>query len=178
MKTIVIVMSVFVVLILIPVIYYAPWIYFSYQVKSNYINTYAIQNVGTKKDIRVLNVGVSDGTKIITYNHNKWECLTWQFIQLPDSSYLLKNLATQKTFEPGSELIDGVELVQSTLGGSKWQFWEFIEQANGEFLIRLKNTELYLTTTSMENNSSIVLKKLTKQENQRWNLIKQNPMFN
>lgn len=90
------------ILIVLSAIIFAPRIYKDVKKKRNYANTYAIQNVGTGKDIRVHNAGNDNGTKIILYNHNNWECITWQLIELEDNAYLLKNLYTQKTFEPSA----------------------------------------------------------------------------
>lgn len=164
-------------ILLVPALYFAPWIYFETKVKTNYANTYAIQNAGTGKDIRVYNVGVEDETGIILYSHNRWECLTWQFILLEDNTYLLKNLATQKTFEPVSPPKEGVGLWQKPLGGSRLQYWKFIKQPDGKYLIQLKGTELYLSATSDEDNSPIVLMPRQESDRQLWRLIKQNPAF-
>ena len=144
--------------------------------KRNYANTYAIQNIQTGKDIRVYNAGNDDETKIILYSHHNWECMTWQLIQLEDNTYLLKNLYTQKSFQPSSSPETGVGLWQQTLGGSHLQYWEFIKQADETYLIRLKDTELYLTVTSDENNSEIVLMPKQDSDSQLWRLARQNPI--
>lgn len=179
MKTwIIIILAILLIALLIPVVKYAPWIYFGRMQKKSYANTYAIQNVGTGKDIRVKDVGVKDETEIILYTHNEWECLTWEFIQLEDSTYLLKNLCTQKTFQPSSLPEQGVGLWQQSLGGSHLQYWEFIKQPNETSLIRLKDTELYLTATSDEDNSPIILMPKERSDKQLWKLIKQNPIYN
>lgn len=178
MKTFVIILLAFLlVALLIPTIKYAPWVIFGKNQKRNYANTYAIQNVDTGKDIRVYNVGVKDETEIILYTHNEWECLTWEFIELEDSTYLLKNLCTQKTFQPSSSPEQGVGLWQKSLGGSRLQYWEFIKQSNNTCLIRLKDTELYLTAISEEDNSPIVLMPKQDSDKQLWKLIKQNPIY-
>ena len=113
--------------------------------KQNTINTYAIQNVKTGKDIRVYNAGIDDGQKIILYSHHNWECMTWQFIQLEENTYLLKNLYTQKTFQPSASPEQGATLWQQTMGGDRLQYWEFIKQSDEIYQIRLKGTELYIT---------------------------------
>lgn len=82
MKITIIILSTLLIALLIPVVIYAPWIFFGKQQKQNYAHTYAIQNVSTGKDIRVKDVGVKDKSEIILYTHNEWECLTWEFIQL------------------------------------------------------------------------------------------------
>lgn len=156
---------------------FGPRIHKDIQKKRNYENTYAIQNVENGKDIRVHNAGNADGTKIILYSHNNWECITWQLIGLEENVYLLKNLYTQKSFEPSSAPTAGVTLWQQTLGGSRLQYWEFVKQPDEYYLIRLKDTELYLTATSDENNSDIVLMLKQDSKSQLWKLIRQNPII-
>jgi len=165
------------VLIVLSIIVFGPRIYKDIKKKQNYANTYAIQNVGTGKDIRVYNAGNDDGTRIILYSHHNWECITWQLIQLEDNTYLLKNLYTQKTFQPASTPQHGVNLWQQTLGGSHLQYWEFIEQPEGTYLIQLKDTELYITAISDEDNSDIVLMSKHDSDRQLWRLVRQNPII-
>lgn len=145
--------------------------------KQNYANTYAIQNIRTGKCIRPYNAGNEDGTNIISYDLNNWECITWQMIELDKNTYLLKNLYTQKTFEPSVSPESGVGLWQQTLGGSRLQYWEFIEQSGDTYLIRLKDTELYVTATSDKNNSDIILMPRQDSDSQQWRLIRQNPII-
>lgn len=164
-------------LIVIAAIVFGPRIYKDVKKKQNYANTYAIQNVGTGKDIRVYNAGNEDGTKIILYSHNNWECITWQLIQLEGNTFLLKNLYTQKTFQPSSAPEAGVNLWQQTLGGSSFQYWEFTKQPDDTYLIRLKNTGLYITATSDENNSDIILMPKQDSDRQLWKLVRQNPII-
>ncbi|MDR2038874.1 MAG: RICIN domain-containing protein [Bacteroidales bacterium] len=165
------------VLISIPTVIFGPRIHKDIQKKRNYANTYAIQNIGNGKDIRVRDAGNSDGTKMILYSHHNWECITWQLIELGDNIYLLKNLYTQKSFQPSSVPAAGVTLWQQTLGGSRLQYWEFVKQPGDSYLIRLKDTELYLTSTSDENDSDIVLMPEQDSDKQRWRLIRQNPII-
>ncbi len=165
------------ILIGLSAIVFAPRIIKDIQKKRNYANTYAIQNVGNGKDIRVHNAGNADGTKIILYSHHNWECITWQLIELEENVFLLKNLYTQKSFEPSTVPAAGVTLWQQTLSGSPLQYWKFIKQSDETYLIRLKDTELYLTVTSDENDSDIVLMPLQESENQKWRLMRQNPIM-
>lgn len=164
-------------LIILAAIVFAPRIIKDIQKKQNYANTYAIQNVRTDKCLRPYNAGNDDGTKIISYSHNNWECLTWQMIELDKDAYLLKNLYTQKTFEPSETPESGMGLWQQTLGGSRLQYWEFVKRTDETYLIRLKDTELYLTTTSDENNSDIILMPRQDSDNQQWRLIRQTPII-
>ena len=166
-----------VVLIAVTAFVFGPRIHKDIQKKRNYANTYAIQNVASGKDIRVHDAGNDDGTRIILYDHHNLECITWQLIELEENEYLLKNLYTQKSFQPSSTPTAGVTLWQQTLGGSRLQYWEFIKQSGDSYLIRLKDTELYLTSTSDENDSDIVLMQKQDSDSQRWRLIRQNPII-
>jgi hypothetical protein len=91
------------------------------------VNTFAIQNIETGKDIRVHNAGIDNACKIILFSHQNWECMTWQFIQLEGDSYLRKNLYTHKTFQPSAPPEAGVALWQQPLGGNSLQYWEFLK---------------------------------------------------
>lgn len=81
-------------------------------------NTYAIQHVSSGMCVRPLNAGYKNGNEIISYNHKNWECITWEMIAIGDSTFLLKNLFTEKTFQPKSEPKPGVGLWQQSLGGT------------------------------------------------------------
>jgi len=152
-------------------------IYHGYLKKRNTVNTYAIQNVKTGKDIRVHNAGIDDEARIILYTHHQWECITWQFIQIEGDTFLLKNLYTQKSFQPSNQPKPGVSLWQQPLGGSSGQFWEFRKQPDETYLIQLKGTELYITISSDENNSDIVLMPSQESDEQKWKLVEQHPIF-
>ena len=175
-KAVVVILAVVGVLAVIAAFVFGPRICKDIQKKKNYANTYAIQNVWNGKDIRVLDAKNEDGTEIIMYDHHNWECITWQLIRLGDNTFLLKNLYTQKGFEPVSAPESKVTLWQQTLGGSERQHLEFIPLSDRNYRIRLKNTGLYLTATSDENNSSIVLMPEQNSEKQQWLLIRQNPI--
>lgn len=138
-------------------------------------NTYAIQNVQTGMDIRLFNAGWKDGTQIVQYKHHNWECMTWQMIKLTDGSYLLKNLYSDKTFQPERDAAEGVGLILHPLEANDGQYWEFIEAVNDSWYIRLKGTELYVTPSSEENNAKLILEPLTETEFFRWTLIEQHP---
>lgn len=150
--------------------------YHNIQRKRETVNTYAIVNAETGMAIRVYNAGIADETKIIQYKHANWECMTWQMIKLSDGSTLLKNLYTHKTFEPSDTPAEGVALWQKPLEAGENQYWEFIETDGGSYYIRLKGTDLYITTNGSENNSSLTL--MTKQDNkvQQWVLKEQHPI--
>lgn len=111
------------ILIVLSTIIFAPRIYKDVKKKRNYANTYAIQNVGTGKDIRVHNAGNDDGTKIILYNHNNWECITWQLIELEDNAYLLKNIYTQKKLRTVSNTGTGYKPVATNI---RWKSFSIL----------------------------------------------------
>ncbi len=96
-------------------------------------------------------------------------------IKLDDNTFLLKNLFTEKTFQPKSEPKEGVELWQQSLGGTPLQYWEFLKQADGTYKIRLKNTDLFITVSTNEVNAPLVLMRDNNSNNQRWKLIRQTP---
>lgn len=143
--------------------------------KRNFANTYAIQNIGTGNCIRPYNAGIDNQTKIISYTHKNWECITWELIGIDSNTFLLKNLYSQKTFQPSSRPESGVGLWQQSMGGTPLQYWEFLKQANDIYLIRLKETELYLTVNAQDNNTPVVLMPKQETHNQQWKLIRQNP---
>ena len=178
MKTmLLIVCVVMAVIIIVPTIMFGPRIYKDINKKRNYANTYAIQDVAVGKDIRVYNAQNEYGTPIVLYDQHNWECITWQLIGIEDNLFLLKNLYTQKGFQPVSEPIVGANLHQQILGGNPYQHWEFISCEDSTFYIRLRGTKLYITATSGENNSDIVLMPMQNKENQMWKLIRQNPII-
>ena len=142
--------------------------------KQAYQNTYAIQNVGNDKVLRVLDAGTADSVPIILYSLHNWECITWQVIALEDGSCLLKNLYSKKAME--ANLNDNT-LWQQTMGGTSRQYW--VMEALGEetFRLRLRDSNLYLTATSSETNSEPKLFSATDDESQLWRLIRQTPIM-
>lgn len=139
--------------------------------------TYAIQNVQTGKNLRPYKAGTANGNQIVLYNHHKWKCMTWQFTQVEGNAFQLRNLYTSKTFQPHADPKPGVELKQQPLEEGSLQYWEFIKQPDETFLIRLKDTDLYITISSNETNSPIILKPKQNSNEQRWTLVEQSPWF-
>lgn len=135
---------------------------------------FAIRNIETGKNIRPYNSGTSDGNDIILYPHNEWKCLTWQFNHVEGATYQLQNVYTRKTFAPVSELEVGVALWQQPLSDDSPQ-WEFIEQQDGIYAIRLIDTDLYITISSDKTDSPIILMPFENANSQRWELIEQYP---
>jgi hypothetical protein len=138
---------------------------------------FAIHNVETGKNLRPYNANVSNGNRIVLYPHNEWKCLTWRFNHIEGTTYQLKNLYTEKTFEPKSSPESGVALWQQPLTKDSSQYWEFIEQPDDTYLIRLKDTELYITLSSDKTNSDIILMTYQNSSKQQLILIEQYPRF-
>lgn len=143
--------------------------------KLQFENTYAIQNLATGKAIRPFNAKYESGIDIISYPLKNWECITWEFIEIDTNTYLLKDLFSEKSFQPKSEPKEGVGLWQQSLGGTKLQYWEFLKQTDEAYLIRLKGTELYVTACSDKTNSPIILMPKLDDKKQLWKKVRQTP---
>lgn len=141
----------------------------------NIKGSFAIQNIQTGKDLRPRDPRYIDNIKLILYEHHNWKCLTWSFNQIDKENYQLKNLYSGNTFQPKSKPISGATLWHLPIQSDSLQYWEFIPQPNNTYLIRQKNTELYLTITSKTNNSDIILMPKQNSDTQLWRLIEQNP---
>lgn len=143
--------------------------------KLQFENTYAIQNVETGKALRPLDANYESGVEIISYPLKNWECITWEFIEIEENTFLLKDLFTEKTFQPKSEPANGVGLWQQSMGGTPLQHWEFIKQADESYLIRLKGTDLYVTASSDQTDSPIILMPQQNSKKQFWKKVRQTP---
>jgi hypothetical protein len=140
------------------------------------VGTYAIQNTITGKNLRPYEAGSQNGNRIVLYNHVEWKCMTWNFINLSDNTYQLSNLFTSKTFQPKENPAKiGSTLEQQPTSGDVSQQWEFIKTADNTYYIRLKGTELYITASSAQTNSGIILKAKEANSLQMWRLVAQNP---
>ena len=138
--------------------------------------TYAIQNTTTGKNLRPYDAGNQNGNRIVSYNHVEWKCMTWDFKHIGDSTYQLKNLFTSKTFQgKDSPAKQGTKLEQQPLSTSTGQHWTFVKIAKNTYNIRLKGTDLYITASSSDTNSDIILQGKQKNALQSWKLVAQNP---
>ncbi len=155
-----------------------PRLYKDYHKKKQYKNTFAIVNVQSGLALRPMDANYKDEVPLITYGLHEWECITWEMISIGEpNTYLLKNLYTQKTFQPSVDPMVNAGLWQQSLGESTLQYWEFIEKPNGKFLIRLKGYDLYLTASSEKENALVVLRQLQNSADQMWQKVKQNPFI-
>lgn len=139
--------------------------------------TFAIQNIKTGMNLRPFDAGKQDNNKIVLYNHIAWKCMTWNFIRTDENTYQLKNLFTQKTFQPSADIQSGGTLVQKPLKpADEMQQWEFISAGESKYYIRLKGSDLYITCDPAGKiNSDIILKQKVDSDIQVWRLIEQNP---
>ena len=139
--------------------------------------TNAIINVQTGLSIRPYNADNSDGNKIVMYSSIEWKCLTWSFENVSGNVYALKNLFTNKTFAPVAPVKAGQTLEQVKYKPEDTaQQWEFIPVGDDKYRIRLKGSELYLTSTdSKSSNSILFLDTQSDSDLQLWRLKKQSP---
>lgn len=138
---------------------------------------YAIQNIQTGKNLRPFQAGKQDGNRLVLYNHHNWKCMTWDFKKIADITYQLQNRYTEKTFQVENYGEPNAKLCQKPLTSNVAQQWEFIKQANENYLIRLKDTDLYISISSDSTNSDIILLPLQNTTAQLWKLVKQDPLF-
>lgn len=138
---------------------------------------YAIQHVKTGKNLRPYRAGKHDGNRLILYNHHGWKCMTWDFIKIENETYKLQNRYTSKTFQAQGQPAANARLCQHQLNSDIAQEWEFIRQPHETYLIKLKGTELYVSISSEETNSDIILLPLQNSESQQWKLVEQDPWF-
>lgn len=136
--------------------------------------TFAIQNVETGKNIRPKGGRSFEGNSIVVYNLHKWACLTWRFVQASDGSVLLANVYSKKMLGVSGQAAPGTTLAQYARSSSSVS-WDIDEHADGSVLIRLHGTQLYVTATSGEINSAVVLAPPNGSNLQNWRLIKQKP---
>jgi hypothetical protein len=142
--------------------------------------TYAIKNVETGMLIRIKDANKKDGTPLVAYSPVNWKCMTWDFNYLGGQTYQLKNLFTGKTFQPNNSPSEGTGLEQRALNVEATnQQYEFIVLNKNVYAIRLKDTDLYLTTSDKNGaiNSEIILGKKDKGKLQQWTIYEQHPDF-
>jgi hypothetical protein len=141
--------------------------------------TYAIKNVSTGMLLRVMDANKKNETPIVAYSPTNWKCMTWDFNQVEGNTYLLRNLFTNKTFQPQKgEVSEGIALEQQPIDNSiTTQQWEFISAANNTYMIKLKGSDLYVTPSDKNGavNSKIILSKKRSDKTQYWSVYEQHP---
>ncbi|MDQ6815615.1 MAG: RICIN domain-containing protein [Bacteroidota bacterium] len=141
--------------------------------------TFAIKNVTTGMLLRVMDANKKNETPIVAYSPTNWKCMTWDFTKVEGNTYTLKNLFTNKTFQPQKpEVTAGIALVQQPReGNSQIQQWEFLSEGSNTYLIRLKGTDLYITPSDSKGtiNSQTILAKKDGTKLQQWTIYEQHP---
>lgn len=136
--------------------------------------TFAIQNIGSGKNLRPFEARRQDGNRIVLYDHHAWKCQTWTFDPIGPDRYRLTNYYTGKALATASKPASGVSLVQHRMGSDSLA-WEFVTQPGDSYAIRMAGTELYVTAASNETNTSIILAPFTGADSQKWRLKRQRP---
>lgn len=147
---------------------------FAQQIKGNY----AIKNVQNGMLLRVKDASNKNGTPLVAYNPQNWKCMTWDFIQVSEGTYQMKNLLTNKTFQPKDGKIESSTLEEQPLNsGDANQQYVFESLGKNVYLIKLIGTELYLTPSDEKGttNSAIFLAKKLSSKLQQWIIYKQSP---
>jgi len=140
--------------------------------------TYAIKNVATGMVLRVKDAQSANGTPLVSYSPVNWKCVTWDFKQVEGQTYQLKNLFTGKTFQPRQSPIEGALMEEQPLASQNViQEYDFLPAEENSYLIRMKDTDLYLTPADEKGatNSGILLAKKNGGKLQRWILEEQHP---
>ncbi len=147
---------------------------FTQTIKGNY----AIKNVQTGLLLRVKDANSKNGTPLVAYSPENWKCMTWNFKQVEGNAYQLQNLFTNKTFEPLTDSAQKeITLSEQPLATKINQQYEFIPAENNSYFIKLKDSDLYITspTNEAEVNAKILLQKKNNNSTQRWTIYTQNP---
>jgi hypothetical protein len=136
--------------------------------------TYAIKNVETGVVLRIKDANSADGTPIVAYSPVDWKCVTWDFKNVEGQTYQLKNLFSGKTLQPTAA--NALE-ERPVIAGEASQQYEFLPVDKGEYMIRLKGTELYVTPSDSKGtiNANILLAKKKENKIQHWTLEEQHP---
>lgn len=141
--------------------------------------TYAIKNIETGMVLRMKDANKNNGTPVVLYSPANWKCATWDFKHIDGTNYQLRNLFTNKTFQPENvTLTDGVALEQQPLIlNQNNQVFEFIRVEKNTYLIKLKGSDLYITPSNKKGdiNSRILLTGKKNTKDQYWTLHEQHP---
>jgi len=139
--------------------------------------TYAIQNVKTGLVLRIQGAKTQNGTPLVAYPPTNWKCMTWDFQHVAGDTYQLRNLFSDKTFQPQAAA-DAPKLEEQPLKpGSSQQQWEFIPVSANTYRIKLTGTNLYVTPADADGavNSRMVLRPKADGSLQYWTLHEQHP---
>ncbi len=139
---------------------------------------YAIKNVQTGMLLRIKDANSKTGTPIVAYYPENWKCMTWDFKKTDVNTYQLRNLFSSKTLQPAAVASANVAFDEQPLvpGDAKQQY-EFIPVKKDIYLIKLKGTDLYITSADPkgEVNSAIILAAKKGTADQQWFIYEQAP---
>lgn len=155
-------------------------IFFSISCSSQVIKgTYAIKNAETGMVLRIKDASNKNGTPLVSYTPVNWKCVTWDFQHIEGETYQLKNLFTGKTFQPiNKKITSGTAMEQQPIEANLTeQEYEFIPVEKNSYLIKLKNSDLYLMPSDHKGsvNSAIILAEKTGTKLQQWTIYEQHP---
>jgi hypothetical protein len=139
---------------------------------------YAIKNTETGLLLRIKDANSKNGTPLVSYYPQNWKCMTWAFKHQEGNTYQLQNLFTNKTFQPQAAPSANVSLEEQPLVvDAKNQQYEFVAAGKDAYLIKLKNSDLYLTPGDKEGESDVpvILAKKDGGKHQLWTIYEQSP---
>ncbi|QIL41571.1 RICIN domain-containing protein [Pedobacter sp. HDW13] len=140
---------------------------------------YAIKNVETGMLLRIKDASNKNGTPLVAYPAQNWKCMTWNFISAEGNTYQLKNLLTGKTFQPkaGDDATETVLEEQALSPGNTTQQFDFEPAGKNIYWIKLKGTELYLTSGDKKGtiNLPVILNRKNGTKEQQWSIYEQAP---
>ena len=100
------------------------------------------------------------------------------FSQVIKGTYAIKNVLSGKTFQAINQPPSaGDVLNEQPIGNTIIQQYEFIPVSKNVFLIKVKDTELYLTPSDNKGtiNAPVILSKKTGIKLQQWTIYEQHP---
>ena len=137
---------------------------------------YSLRNRESGLLLRPQDAGRKDGNTMVLYPEYNWKCLKWDIVST-DNGCTLRNLFTDKTFQPGgSSPKAGTPVLQQTIDPAlKLQRWDILLSTDGYVKIRLAGTELYLmpAVPNAEINTAIVLGPWKNLPAQHWKMVAQ-----
>lgn len=141
--------------------------------------TFAIKNMETGMLLRVKDANGANGTPLVAYDPVNWKCVTWDFKHVAGETYQLRNLFTNKTFQPKKGVAaEGVLLEQQPLVIAQAnQQYDFITVSKNVYLVKATGTELYLTPVDKSGaaNTGIMLAARNGGKLQQWTIYLQKP---
>ena len=141
--------------------------------------TFAIKNVETSMVLRIKDANGANGTQLVAYSPVNWKCVTWDFNHVAGQTYQLRNLFTNKTFQPANGVAsEGVLLEQQPLVRSRDnQLYDFILVEKNVYLVKATGTDLYLTPFDKNGTTDtpIMLSAKNGSKLQQWIIYLQKP---